>query len=62
MGDTLQVIIVTAAAAAALVTLVKPYLRRPETKPGAPPCANCGASMSSRNAREPVLPVRSAHK
>ena len=44
MGDGLQVGIVTTVAVAALVALVRPYLRRPEVKKGAPPCANCAAS------------------
>jgi hypothetical protein len=46
MTDGTQVAIVSVVAVAALVALVRPYLRRPEPKKGAPPCANCAASSA----------------
>ena len=61
MNDVLQIVIVTAVAAAALVALVRPYLRRTDIKKGAPPCANCGASAAPQNPRATILPGRSAH-
>jgi len=54
MSDGIQVGIVTAVAVAALVAIVRPYLRRSEVKKGAPPCANCAASATpSVAARRP---------
>jgi hypothetical protein len=46
MTDGIQVALVSVVAVAALVALVRPYLRRPELKKGAPPCANCAASSA----------------
>ena len=50
MSDGIQVAIVTAVAAGALIALVRPYLRRSELKKSAPPCANCAASTVPRSA------------
>jgi hypothetical protein len=50
MTDGIQVAIVSVVAAAALVALVRPYLRRSELKKGAPPCANCAASTAPPSA------------
>jgi hypothetical protein len=52
MGDTIQVVIVTAVAGAALVALVRPYLRRPDAKKTAPPCANCASSAVPQTRRK----------
>jgi hypothetical protein len=46
MGDMLQVTIVTAAAAAALATLVWPYVRRSSPDPSAP-CTKCVSNRRS---------------
>lgn len=47
MNDLFQVVVVTMAAALALVVLVRPYVRR--TPAETPPCANCpGASRRHR--------------
>ena len=62
MIDTIEVIIVTAVAGVALAALVRPYMRRPETKKGAPPCANCAASGTPSVARPTALPGRPTHK
>jgi hypothetical protein len=46
MSDAIQVAIVSAVAAAALATLVRSYLRRPQPKKSGPPCATCAASAA----------------
>lgn len=53
MGDTVQVVIVTAVAGVALIALVRPYVRRSDAKKTAPPCANCAESRPpQRRARD----------
>jgi hypothetical protein len=55
MGDTVQIAIVTTAAAAALIVLVRPYLRR-SSAPTAPACANC--KPASRVVSRPIRIAR----
>ena len=54
MTDGIQVAIVSVVAVAALVALVRPYLRRPELKKGAPPCANCASSAHAAPSGRPT--------
>ena len=61
MNDLSQVVVVTMAAALALLVMVRPYLRK--TPAATPPCANCpGASRRHRpDAPKPltfVFPVK----
>lgn len=61
MSDGLQVAIVTVAAAAALVALVRPYLRKPTVaKKATPSCANCAASSTAPAVR-PSPSSRTTH-
>jgi hypothetical protein len=54
MDESLQVIIVTAAAAVAFGALVRPYLKKPAEKSpaSAAPCANCAASAGQPPPRQ----------
>ena len=53
--DWVQVAVVTAAAAVALVAIARPYFTRRAT--GAPPCANCPSASARRTSR----PAASVH-
>ena len=57
MNDGFQAFVVTAAAAAAVVTLVRPYFRKATPSKPAAPCGNCAASGVRTRTVERAIPT-----